>query len=193
MKHIFYLINAITVYRLLSAPILIILAITHQIEIFRWMLPVSFLTDAIDGPLARKFKVASIKGAKLDSISDDLTVLAGIFGLFMFETEFLLQQIVPVIILLLLFVVQVSFAFFKFGKMTSFHTYAAKLAAVCQGVFLILAFFLQEPSVFLFYTAIIITAFDLIEEIVLVLVLPKWCANVKGLYWVLKGNSSKLI
>lgn len=182
----YYLINAITVYRLLSAPVLIFLAITGQLQIFKWMLAISFFTDAIDGPLARKFKVATIKGAKLDSISDDLTVLAGIAGMFTFRQDFLVQQIVPVLLLLVLFITQVSLAFWKFGKMTSFHTYAAKIAAVFQGVFLILLFLLPEPLYILFYAAIFITALDLLEEIILVVVLPQWAANVKGLYWVLK-------
>lgn len=185
---VYYLVNAITIYRLLSAPILIFLAVTHQLEVFKWMLAISFFTDAIDGPLARKFKVASVMGAKLDSVSDDVTVLAGIIGMIAFKYDFLVQHIIPVMLLLVLFAVQVSLAFWKFGKMTSFHTYAAKLAAVCQGVFLILIFFLPEPSKFLFYTAIIITAVDLLEEIVLVLVLPQWAANVRGLYWVLKKH-----
>ena len=182
------MVNGITLYRLLAVPVLILLIINRQIDAFKWMLAISFFTDAIDGPLARKFKVASVMGAKLDSVSDDVTVLAGIIGMIAFKSDFLMQHIVPVMLLLILFVVQVSLAFWKFGKMTSFHTYAAKLAAVCQGVFLILIFFLPEPSEILFYTAIIITAVDLLEEIVLVLVLPQWAANVKGLYWVLKKH-----
>lgn len=182
----YYVVNAITLYRLVSAPVLILLAVFQQLDIFKWMLPLSFFTDAIDGPLARKYKVETIKGAKLDSISDDLTVLAGIFGLVMFKPGFLQAQIIPVLALLVLFVVQVVLAFGKFGRMTSFHTYAAKLAAVFQGVFLVLMFLLPQPGYVLFYAAIAITALDLVEEIILVLVLPQWAANVKGLYWVLK-------
>jgi hypothetical protein len=74
--------------------------------------------------------------------------------------------------------------------MTSFHTYGAKLAAVCQGVFLILFFFLPQPSLFLFYLAMIVTGLELVEEIILVLIIPAWRANVKGLFWVLKKRKT---
>jgi CDP-diacylglycerol--glycerol-3-phosphate 3-phosphatidyltransferase len=70
--------------------------------------------------------------------------------------------------------------------MTSFHTYAAKLAALSQGVFLILFFFLGEQLETLFYFTIAITALDLVEEIILVLVIRQWATDVKGLYWVLR-------
>lgn len=184
----YYVVNAITVYRLVAAPVLVVLVFTNQLEIFKWLLPVSFFTDAIDGPLARRYKVTSIAGSKLDSISDDLTVLAGITGMIVFKRDFLLEHIVPVLFLLGLFAVQVSLAFWKFGRMTSFHTYAAKLAALLQGVFLILTFFLPSPPVALFYSAIVVTGLDLLEEIIITMVIPKWQTDVKGLYWVLRNR-----
>ena len=187
----FYIINAITLYRLISAPLLILLIFTNQFEIFKWMLPVSFFTDAIDGPLARKLNVTSVIGAKLDSIGDDLTVFAGIVGLVVFKSEFMKEQIVIISIMGILFLVQLSLALFKYGKMTNFHTYAAKLAAILQGVFLILTFFFEEPLYALFYAASIITLIDVIEEIILVLIIPKWQINVKGLYWILRKRPAK--
>jgi phosphatidylglycerophosphate synthase len=184
----YYLVNTITIYRLASAPVLIYFALSYQMDVFKWLLAVSFLTDAIDGPIARRYKVTSVMGSKLDSVSDDMTVLAGIMGLIVFRMDFLRQEIVPVALLLALFLVQVSLAFLRFRRMTSFHTYAAKAAAILQGIFLILAFFLPEPSGILFYAAVIITALDLLEEIILVLVIPDWATDVKGLYWVMKGR-----
>ncbi len=72
--------------------------------------------------------------------------------------------------------------------MTNFHTYLAKTAALLQGVFLILVFFTEEPSLILFYAATVVTMLELIEEIILIRLLPKWQANVKGIYWVLKSK-----
>ena len=80
-------------------------------------------------------------------------------------------------------------AFRKYGKVSNFHTYLAKAAAVFQGIFLILIFFLPEPPLALFYAAVIITIIDLIEEIILVLILPKWEVNVKGIFWVMKRKT----
>jgi CDP-diacylglycerol--glycerol-3-phosphate 3-phosphatidyltransferase len=57
-----------------------------------------------------------------------------------------------------------------------------------QGIFLLLMFFLSGPPYLVFYAAAVITMLDLIEEIILVLMLPRWQTDVKGLYWVLKKN-----
>lgn len=127
----------------------------------------------------------------MDSLGDDLTVLAGTVGLFFFKLEFLKEQWIFFVILLVLFIIQVLTAFYKFGKTTSFHTYFAKLAAILQGCFLILVFFTPEPWLPLFYAAIGITMIELIEEIILVFVVPKWETDIKGLYWVLKKKGKK--
>ena len=187
-KQAYYIINGITLYRIITAPVLVYLAFSGQFTVFRWMLAVSFFTDAIDGVLSRRYHVTSILGAKLDSIGDDLTVLVGIIGAFVYRPDFIEEHSAWFFILLGLFLIQVSLALYRYKKITTFHTYAAKIAAVCQGVFLILFFFLPEPSLFLFYIAVTVTAVDLIEEIVLVLILPKWKANVKGLFWVRRGR-----
>ena len=185
-KQAWYVINGITLYRIIAAPILLVLLFTKQYDIFKWLLGVSFFTDLIDGYLARKFKVTSILGTKLDSIGDDLTVLVGLIALFVLKLEFIKQHVIIFIILLVLFLVQTTYAFISYKKMTNFHTYLAKIAAVLQGVFLILVFFTQEPSFILFYAATIVTMLELIEEIILIRLLPKWQANVKGIYWALK-------
>jgi len=191
-KRAYYIVNSITAYRLIMAPVLIILAICDQFEWFKWLLPISFFTDLIDGTLARFFKVTSVFGTKLDSVADDLTIVAGIVGLFVFKPDFIKEEIYLVSAILILYVVQNIAAIIRYRKMSSFHTYAAKFAALVQGIFLILTFFLPEPLYFLFYTVVIVSALDLIEETVLVFLLPKWKANVKGLYWVLKHKSGLL-
>jgi phosphatidylglycerophosphate synthase len=187
-KRIYYIVNGVTFYRTIAAPLLIFLIIYNQMDWFKWLLAVSFFTDAIDGYLARRFKVTSIAGAKLDSIGDDLTVIAGTIGMIAFKSTFLKEEIFLIILLWSLFALQTVLAFIKFGKMTSFHTYAAKAAAILQGVFLILLFFLPDPLYVLFYAAAFVTAFELMEEIIITLWLPKWRTNVKGLYWILKAE-----
>jgi phosphatidylglycerophosphate synthase len=185
-KQSYHIINGITVYRIIAAPFLVLLIIYDQVDIFKWLLALSFFTDAIDGYLARRYKVTSILGAKLDSIGDDLTVAAAMGGMIVFNPDFFLSQSPVFIGLLCLFAIQTVMAFIRYGKLTNFHTYGAKLAAVSQGVFLILFFFTSQPDMPLFYIAAIITGIELLEEIIIVLVLPQWKTNVKGLYWVIK-------
>jgi phosphatidylglycerophosphate synthase len=188
-KTSYYIINGITLYRLIAAPVLLLLIFYGQVEIFGCLLAFSFFTDAIDGFLARRYKVASVMGARLDSLADDLTVVVAFIALFLIKKDFVVEQILSIFILLGLYLVQTILAFVKYGKVSNFHTYLAKAAAVFQGIFFILIFFLPKPPMTPFYAAVIITVIDLIEEIILVLILSKWEVNVKGLYWVLKRKT----
>ncbi|MEO8086527.1 MAG: CDP-alcohol phosphatidyltransferase family protein [Bacteroidota bacterium] len=188
----YYIINGITIYRLLAAPLLVFLIFYHKTDLFKWLLAVSFFTDMIDGYLARRFKVASILGSKLDSIADDMTIVAAIVGVFVLKPNFIHEEFISILILLVLFILQTGLALIRYHKVSSFHTYFAKLAALLQGSFLILVFFLAKPLYSLFYAAALITAIDLIEEIILVILLPEWEANVKGIYWVMKRKKTNL-
>jgi CDP-diacylglycerol--glycerol-3-phosphate 3-phosphatidyltransferase len=169
------------------------LVFSGELEIFKWLLGISFFTDLIDGFLARRFKVASVLGTRLDSIGDDLTVLVGVIALFVTKMEFIKEQKFIFILLLLLFLAQTTYAFIRYERITNFHTWLAKTAALLQGVFLLLAFFTDEPNLVLFYTAALITMLELIEEIILVRLLPNWETNVQGIYWVLKKKEKRKI
>lgn len=184
------LVTIITLYRTLAFPILLVLIFTNRFDIFKWMLIISFFTDAVDGILARKFKANSVLGAKLDSIGDDLTILAGVIGLAVAKTEFLKEHWIIFAIPLSLFFIQVMAAFMRYGKMSSYHTYLAKIAAILQGFFMCSMFLFEQPVYWLFYTTGFITTIELIEEIIMVFVLPEWKTNVHGLYWVMKEKNN---
>jgi cardiolipin synthase len=190
-KHFYYIVNGITMYRMIAAPILLLLIINHQLEIFKWLLAISFLTDAIDGNLARRYKVISVLGAKLDSVADDLTIVVAMIGMIVFKPDFFRHEVTLFVVLLVLFVLQTAFAIVRYGKISSFHTYAAKTAAILQGSFLLLLFFLDKPAWILFYITTAVTAIELLEEIIIVWMLPEWETNVKGLYWVIRQIKSK--
>jgi len=182
----YYIVNGITLYRLIAAPFLLVLIFTDQAALFKWLLALSFFTDAIDGYVARKFGAVSVMGARLDSIADDLTVFVALVGLWVWYKEFLLTEYIWVLLLVVLFLIQLLLAFIRYGKPTSFHTYLAKIAAVFQAVFLVLSFFLPAPLLVLFYIMATITALDILEEIVMVLLLPKWQPDIRSLYHLLK-------
>jgi CDP-diacylglycerol--glycerol-3-phosphate 3-phosphatidyltransferase len=122
-KASYYIINAITFYRVLAAPVLFLLIFTGQTDLFKWLLGLSFFTDAIDGYLARRYKVISVAGARLDSLGDDLTVLAGIIGLFVLRNDFISGQYLWVAVLLVLLAVQVVAALIEVLAMSLDRSY----------------------------------------------------------------------
>ena len=195
MKHpaSYYLINGITLYRLIMGPVLIFLAITGNIDLFKWLLPLSFATDLVDGSLARKYRVSSKMGAILDSIADDITVAAAIVGMFLLKHEFIMSQLWLLLFVLFLFAIQTAYALIKYKRITSFHTYLAKIAAILQGCFFIFLFLIPEPVMFLFYASVFITSIELIEETIIIYFIPNWETDVKGLYWVLKKRKQPFL
>jgi CDP-diacylglycerol--glycerol-3-phosphate 3-phosphatidyltransferase len=165
-----------------TIPVLGWLLYTRQDVLFNWGVAISFFTDLIDGFLARRFKVTSIAGTKLDSIGDDLTVAMALTGLTVRHPEFIRTHWVILCVLVVVFLLQLGYAFYRYGRMSNFHTWLAKTAALMQGCFLILTFFTGHPSVSFFYIATGITLLELIEEIILVHVLPEWKANVHSIF-----------
>ena len=184
-------VNIITLYRIVTFPLIVFLLLADNLALFKWLLLASFFTDAIDGFLARRYKATSILGAKLDSIGDDLTILASAAGLFLTQQNFVTTHKEVFIALFALFVMQVAGALYRYGKITTFHTYLAKIAAVVTAVFLLSVFFTDEVSMPLFIAAAVMTGLDLLEEIVLVAVLRDYRSNVKGLYWVMRDENTK--
>ncbi len=183
-------VTMVTLYRTIAFPVLLFLIFTNRFDIFKWLLIISFLTDAVDGFLARTFKANSVLGAKLDSIGDDLTILAAVIGLAVAKTEFLKTEWLIFAIPLGLFFIQLAAAIIRYRKISSFHTYLAKTAAVLQGFFLCSMFLFDRPAYWLFYTTALITTLELIEEIIIVFVLREWKTNVRGLFWVLHRKES---
>ena len=189
-KNSYYIVNVITLYRIIMFPVLLLLIIDQRQDIFKWLIAISFFTDAIDGFLARRFKAVSKFGSMLDSIGDDLTIVVAITGIIIFKPEFLRHEAIPITLLWTLFLLQTILALIRYRRLSSFHTYAAKIAAILEGIFILLLFF-DRPVYFLFRITAIAIAIDLVEEIILVMLLPHWETDVKGLYWVLKKRQKK--
>src|ERR1035437_4010951 len=181
-KRIYYIVNGITIYRIIAAVFLVYLILAKDLNWFKWLLAISFFTDMIDGYIARRYKVTSIIGSRLDSIGDDMTIAAAFVGLILLKTDFIREERVLFFILFGFYAIQNIAALIKYHKTTAFHTYSAKAGALLQGVFLILIFFLTNPPMLLFYVAMLITAINLIEETIMIILLPEWKTDVKGLF-----------
>lgn len=174
-------------YRVASSPVLLLFIALGQRELFSWFLLLSYSTDMIDGFLARRLKITSSRGSQLDSLGDQITLGVAFVGLLVFEREFILENYKVILIPFFLYFIQMLLAFRKYGKTTAFHTYLAKLSAIVQGVF-ILWFLFFSPVYWLFYLMIFLGIVETIEEIVLIILYPKWVSGVKGIYWASKDR-----
>lgn len=167
-------------YRIAAAPVLVTLLVLDQRPAFTWLLVFSFLTDAIDGQLARRLGLVSPRGSQLDSVGDQVTLLVAVAGVARFETAFVRDQIVLIAIPLVLYFSQMIIALYKYGRATSFHTYLAKVSSLVQGVF-ICWLLLFGPCYWLFYAMVVLAIVETAEELTLVYLNDEWRSDVKSL------------
>ncbi|WP_455169086.1 CDP-alcohol phosphatidyltransferase family protein [Aegicerativicinus sediminis] len=174
-------------YRIVVSPLLVIFIWFDLRLYFTWFLLISFCTDMIDGYLARKLNLISPRGSQLDSVGDQITLVVGIIGIYSFETEFVKANLVLILIVFMPYFIQMVYAYLKYGRATSFHTYLAKLSAILQGIFVISSLFFS-PSYALFYAVIVFSLVETFEEITLIYMYDNWASDVKGIYWALRDK-----
>jgi phosphatidylglycerophosphate synthase len=174
----------LSIYRIVSAPALLIFMLLEQRYIFATLLLISLFTDMLDGFLARRLKISSIRGAQLDSIGDRITFIIGVSGLLVFEKDFLSENYRLIAFALIPYFFSLVFSFVRYGRPSSFHTYSAKLGALLQGLFLLSLYFFGSYFEFFIFT-LVVSMLAAIEENILIALLPVWRTDVKGLYWLL--------
>lgn len=176
------IVNMLTVYRIALSPFLLVLAFSNS-PAFKWLLLSAFLTDAMDGFLARYWKVTSKLGARLDSLADDFLFVVSLTALIYLHSQIIMDNLFVIILMLFAFAVKMIFLWFKHEKLISgLHTYFTKAAAFLQAVFFIYCMFFQ-PSTVLFYVTCITTIIAIAEEIIIICAFKELRQNVKGLFF----------
>jgi CDP-diacylglycerol--glycerol-3-phosphate 3-phosphatidyltransferase len=190
LKEILTIPNLITIYRLLVFPLILYFAITGKESLFAIFLVINLVTDAIDGFIARRFKMETEIGAKLDSFADNLTYLLVFIGIYVFKLEEFLPYKVSLLLYIGMLLLTVIFSRIKFGKFPSLHMYITKIGGYLQGAFFICLFTVGFITPF-YYFVICWGILGAFESIAIQLTIPEMRSNVKGLYWVLKERKAE--
>ena len=179
--------NIISLYRLLSVPVLFYIAYKgHENLFFYWFLFNAF-TDALDGFIARKFNLQTEWGAKLDSLADFFMYLLAMYALLRFRGEEL-QSVKYSFYLLIFFYLFIDFfSLIKFKEISSLHLYSAKLNGLIQSLFFVVLFSLGFHPVF-YWIMFVLAAFSFVENVYFLIKLKKMRSDLKGIYWVKKDN-----
>ncbi len=181
--------NALSIYRIAAAPLLLFLTIFDEVNLFSWFLLASLVSDILDGLIARTFHLQSELGARLDSIGDMSTYLVALFGIFVFQKPFINEHLIGICFILGFYILQVIIALIKFQKITSFHTTLARITAYMQGIFILVLFFF-DFQYWMFYPTVLVSVLSYSEEILLTIILPEQQSNVGGLLRVMKTRSN---
>ena len=175
--------NIISTIRILFVPILLVLAWRGASEVFLICLIFSLVSDIADGKIARWLGQITELGAKLDSWGDLLTYLALLPCAWWLRPEFVRGEKVFLIIVAVSYLIPIAFGFLKYGRLTSYHTRFATVAAYLLGASMIVIF--AGGPTFIFRIATLFILLAEIEEFAITAVLPTWQANVPSLDRVL--------
>ena len=158
------------------APVLLLLAWAGKPGAFLVLVTFAFLTDALDGLIARRLGQVSPFGAKLDSWGD-----LAIYGTLALGSWWLWPAIIRrerlfVCLTIGSYLVPVAIGFLRYGRMPSHHTWAAKWSAVLMSASAILMFAGVSPWPFRCSAPLFVLAG--LEDVLITALLPAWHPNV---------------
>ena len=175
--------NLLSGFRFIAAPVLLWLAWHGYGNAFLALLAITFLTDVLDGLAARLTGQVTQFGAMLDSWADLITYLTIGFGTWWLWRDIVHREDIYVYMIIACYLIPAAVGIIKFGKSTSYHTWASKLAAVSIGLTLYVLF-LGGPA-WPIRAAVFIYVIAAIEEIAITIMLPELRTNVRSIREVL--------
>lgn len=179
--------NAISGLRFVAAPVLLYLGWTGRATAFLILLGVSFLSDVVDGWLARRLGQTSELGARLDTAGDLATfVTVPVSGWWLWPEQ--VRPEAPFLIALAVsYSAPIAIGFLKYGRLTNHHTWAGKVSACTLAA--CAAVLVAGGSPWLFRMAVAVVVFADVEEIAITALLPRWRTNVPTLWHAMRERT----
>ncbi len=172
--------NVISAIRVALVPVLIFLAMEKKADVFLWVLAFSLFTDCLDGYLARRLGQVTDLGTRLDSWADLITYAVMLLGLKLIWPEIFGRESGYLVIAFSFWIVPLLVCLVRFKCFPSYHTLAAKIAAISVApayfVAAIWDYSLMFRAVLLFYLWVAL------EQVIITSILPRWQGNVAG-FW----------
>lgn len=181
--------NAITALRICAIPLLVWLCFDGNEPAFAVIVTLSFVGDILDGLLARWLGAVSALGAALDTIADTLLLSVAALGAWIFFPDEVRAHAIPFGLVAGLWLIEKPVAILRYGRLASFHTYSSRAAAYAMGFFLCV-WLLFSFSEWLMYLAVGLAVASLVEQFVLMWLLPHWVPDVRGAIWVWRNRSA---
>ncbi len=172
--------NAVSGVRLLLVPVLLWCAFYQHRELFLSLLAIALFTDCADGYLARRLNQCTNLGAKLDSWGDMLTYGSMVLGLLWLWPAIFKRESWFLYLAIASYLVPLFTSLLKFRELPSYHTWAAKVAAVLMApaYFLLVLFDMSA----LFRLVVIFHIWVAIEEVLITFMLNRKRSNIPTLF-----------
>ncbi|MDP3072732.1 MAG: CDP-alcohol phosphatidyltransferase family protein [Opitutaceae bacterium] len=176
--------NLLTGTRIALSPAVLTAALAGSRPWFVALLATALLTDALDGWIARRFDAHSEFGRKLDSAADYLTLVTGLAGIALLWPDIMRRELPWIAAGLTAFFTVVVYGFIRLGRAPCYHTWVAKIGAVACALSLIPL--LAGHSATPFHAAIVVQVIAGLEEIAIVLLLPRHEGAVATIWHALR-------
>lgn len=155
-------VNSITLIRLFGSFILIPIYLIYGLKIVSILSLSLFLTDLIDGFLARKFKVSTFFGSSMDALSDKMLGIISLGILSSVSNLMIIPLIIEILILLVNIIAYKNNANIKSSRIGKIKTWALGISVI--GSFIV-ALYDNNSVEYISYLAALATTFDILTLI----------------------------
>ncbi|MCU7795639.1 MAG: CDP-alcohol phosphatidyltransferase family protein [Candidatus Thiodiazotropha sp. (ex Myrtea spinifera)] len=129
--------NLLSLLRILLAPLMLLSALQGEKTIFLTLLSLAWISDWLDGLIARLTHQVSGFGSKLDSLGDFVVYVTLPVGIYLLWPEVIAEEGGFILAGLAAYLIAHLLAFVKFRQLASYHTWAAKITAILMAVSLL--------------------------------------------------------
>lgn len=171
--------NLLSASRIAVAPAELWAAWTGREHLFLALFVYVLLSDAIDGRIARRSGTASPLGATLDSWGDFAMFLSLPPCVWWLWPDIVRAEALFITLAVLSYIVPTIIGYLRWHRLTSYHTWAAKLSAVMMGVtvLVLLIWGVSLP----FRLVVPLFMFSAVEDIAITFILRHWQPNVPSI------------
>jgi len=178
--------NILSVSRIVSAPVMLIVSLYGLSDVFLVIFVLAFITDGLDGLIARRFNCESKMGGRLDTWGDFSLFSVLPFCIYLLWPNIVYEELLFIVIAGISIITPVILGLIKFKRMISFHTYLSKVSLflISISVFLLIVI---DVNVF-FRISVFFMVLSGVEMVLIELLLNKYQNNIPSIFFVIKNN-----
>ena len=170
--------NILSVARIVSAPVMLIVSFFGLSNAFLSILLFAFISDGLDGFVARCFNCQSGVGGRLDTWGDFAVFLVLPYCVYMLWPSIIYEELLFVAIAGISMAIPLLVGFIKFKRMISFHTYLSKVSFFVMSLSVCVLLLIDFR--WLFHFAVFVQLISSLELLLIILRLREYRWRVKS-------------
>lgn len=187
--HLRTLPNQLTAARLVLLPILWLLAALGMPVFVGIGLAASFVTDILDGYLARRLGQVSDFGSRFDSLVDNILIPSALVWVWLLRPEVYRDHLLLALVAVVLYFSSLLVGIVKFRRFANLHLQSKRLGSVLMYLFVVHTLIVDHYNAILFYLALTVFLISSTEGLVLQLLCSRVDEHMHSILFVFKRGS----